>query len=242
MDINTTQDVSISGYVRNNVIIFDDEIQLPEGIKVNVVVPRQATNSSGLCGIWKDDRETEEIVNDIMGSRTMRDDLVKHEQPIDLNQEIKLFLERVHQLFVDIENWFTGEFKITKQVINITEAIGTYQAPLLSMATLQGEKLADIYPVAASVIAAEGEIKIKGWLSQEELYFLMASATTNLKVSIGKGENRIAAGAVIPRPQIYEGIKINGWYWIDNQPKMGAHLFNKTLLLELISQVSDYDF
>ncbi|RKZ46853.1 MAG: hypothetical protein DRR16_15225 [Candidatus Parabeggiatoa sp. nov. 3] len=71
MDINTTQDVSISGYVRNNVVIFDDKIQLPEGIKVNVIVPRRATNSSGLCGIWKDDREVAEIVNDIIASRTM---------------------------------------------------------------------------------------------------------------------------------------------------------------------------
>jgi len=71
MDINTTQDVSISGYVRNNVVIFDDNIQLPEGIKVNVIVPRRASNSSGLCGIWKDDREVTEIVNDIIASRTM---------------------------------------------------------------------------------------------------------------------------------------------------------------------------
>jgi hypothetical protein len=109
------------------------------------------------------------------------------------------------------------------------------------MSTLQGEKIVDIYPVAASVIAAEGEIKIKGWLSQEELYFFMASPTTTLKVSIGKGENRIAAGTAIPRPQIYEGIEVDGWYWIDNQTKMGAHILNKTLLLELISQVSDYD-
>nr|MEC4584952.1 hypothetical protein [Candidatus Parabeggiatoa sp.] len=71
MDINTTQDVNISGYVRNNVVILDDNIQLPEGIKVNVIVPRQARNSSGLCGIWKDDRPVEEIVNDIIASRTM---------------------------------------------------------------------------------------------------------------------------------------------------------------------------
>ncbi|RKZ38193.1 MAG: hypothetical protein DRQ49_14995 [Gammaproteobacteria bacterium] len=71
MDINTTQNVSISGYVRNNVVVFDDKIQLPEGIKVNVIVPRRATNSSGLCGIWKDDREVAEIVNDIIASRTM---------------------------------------------------------------------------------------------------------------------------------------------------------------------------
>ena len=71
MDINTTQDVSISGYVRNNVVIFDNKIQLPEGIKVNVIVPRRATKYSGLCGIWKDDRPVAEIVNDIIASRTI---------------------------------------------------------------------------------------------------------------------------------------------------------------------------
>ena len=64
------QPINFKGYVKNNVIMLYDDIQLPDGIKVNVIVPQNVTKSSGLCGIWKDNRAVEEIVEDIMTSRT----------------------------------------------------------------------------------------------------------------------------------------------------------------------------
>jgi len=64
------QTTNFKGYVKNSVIMLDDDIQLPEGIKVNVLVPQNVTKSSGLCGIWKDKRPVEQIVEDIMSSRT----------------------------------------------------------------------------------------------------------------------------------------------------------------------------
>jgi predicted GTPase len=70
MKIDTMQPINIKGYVKNNVIMLYDDIQLPDGIKVNVIVPPNVTKSSGLCGIWKDNRPVEEIVEDMMTSRT----------------------------------------------------------------------------------------------------------------------------------------------------------------------------
>jgi hypothetical protein len=71
MELNTTQNISLSGYVKDNRVIFNDNLQLPDGIQVNVIVSRQAAKSSSLCGIWKDDRPVVEIVNDIIDSRSM---------------------------------------------------------------------------------------------------------------------------------------------------------------------------
>ncbi|EDN66806.1 hypothetical protein BGP_4133 [Beggiatoa sp. PS] len=64
------QPINFKGYVKNNVIMLYDDIQLPDGIKVNIIVPQSATESSGLCGIWKDNRPVDEIVEDMMTSRT----------------------------------------------------------------------------------------------------------------------------------------------------------------------------
>lgn len=60
-----------TGYVKKNVIILDEKIKLPEGTKVMVSIPEKITKTrSGLCGIWKDDRSSEKIVNEIISSRS----------------------------------------------------------------------------------------------------------------------------------------------------------------------------
>lgn len=64
---------TFSGHAENNVIILDDQIKLPDGIKVTVTLTKPAPQkaSSGLCGIWQDDRPVEEIIRDITGSRSI---------------------------------------------------------------------------------------------------------------------------------------------------------------------------
>lgn len=61
----------ITGHVKKNVIILDEKIKLPEGTKVIVSIPEKITKiRSGLCGIWRDNRPSEEIVNEIISSRS----------------------------------------------------------------------------------------------------------------------------------------------------------------------------
>ena len=61
----------ITGHVKKNVIILDEKIKLPEGTKVMVSIPEKFTKPhSGLCGIWRDNRPSEEIVNEIISSRS----------------------------------------------------------------------------------------------------------------------------------------------------------------------------
>jgi hypothetical protein len=143
---------------------------------------------------------------------------------------------------MDIEQWLTGELQIDRQTIEITEYIGTYPAPSLVISLPQGEQLAEIRPVGARIIAAEGEVDLKGWLGTEDISFYSAAPTTTLKVSLGKGENMMPVGTIVPNTQIYEGIEVDGWYWIDDKERKRAYLLNKELLLKLISRVSNYDF
>lgn len=59
----------LSGHVKNNVIVLDNQVQLPDGIKVKVII-EEAPAPSGLCGIWQDDRPVEKIVEEIVGARS----------------------------------------------------------------------------------------------------------------------------------------------------------------------------
>ena len=60
------------GHIKDNQILIDENIQLPDGIRVEIRVPDEAIEKgSGLCGIWKDSREAEEIVEEVISSRTL---------------------------------------------------------------------------------------------------------------------------------------------------------------------------
>ncbi|MBS0618731.1 MAG: DUF104 domain-containing protein [Spirochaetes bacterium] len=60
-----------TGHIENNSIILDEKINIPEGVKVRIsVTPLAKEVSSNLCGIWKDNRSSSQIVEDIMSART----------------------------------------------------------------------------------------------------------------------------------------------------------------------------
>ena len=61
----------IKGHIENNQVVIDEDIQLPEGTEVKIsVIEKNNSKSSGLCGIWKDDRSTNEIIEDIISTRS----------------------------------------------------------------------------------------------------------------------------------------------------------------------------
>ncbi len=60
------------GHVKNNTIFLDDPVQLPEGLQVKIILfPLQVSSpTSGLCDIWQDVREANEIIEEIYLART----------------------------------------------------------------------------------------------------------------------------------------------------------------------------
>ncbi|MCB0211671.1 MAG: hypothetical protein KDJ52_20200 [Anaerolineae bacterium] len=72
--------LQISGHIKNNMIVLDERIELPDGVKVTIIITDGAiAGASGLCGIWQDDRPVEEIVDDIVSSRSVGRDLPPYE-------------------------------------------------------------------------------------------------------------------------------------------------------------------
>jgi hypothetical protein len=142
------------------------------------------------------------------------------EQRQNAAQNRQLFLERLEQLYEEIQTWLTAEkLQITQQKIEITEEIlGTYMAPQLSISTLENQPLVDIFPIYGFSIVAEGLIGIKGELGKEYIAYLRWGEQTLYNVS---GDN---------------------WYWIVTLSGNQIYRLNKVRLLQLITIVSNYQF
>lgn len=68
--------MNYKGRVKDSVIVLEDEIKLPEGTLVEIIVPEKldknkvkAVNRTDLCGVWQDERSAEEIINEIKNAR-----------------------------------------------------------------------------------------------------------------------------------------------------------------------------
>jgi hypothetical protein len=139
-------------------------------------------------------------------------------------QKIHLYVERIEQLYTDIRAWLAKEnLVVIDTCIEILEQMATYQVTGLSVQTQAGKVLAEIKPAAASVIVAEGRIDVVGWLGTEYLLYMLKH-----RPELGK--------------PLYKGLNQDAWYWIEDSYRNRAHSLEASILLELITLVSDYEF
>ncbi len=62
----------ITGIIKNKKIITDKPLELPDGTEVSILIKdvEPTKEASGLCGIWKDERAADDIVNEIISARS----------------------------------------------------------------------------------------------------------------------------------------------------------------------------
>jgi hypothetical protein len=140
----------------------------------------------------------------------------------------ELYLVRVNHLFDEVNTWLQNEpLQIEPHEIEIGEELtGDYLVPVLTISSVTPpEKLADLKPAGACIIAAEGRIDVEGWLGTEYLAYLI------------DGGPRVGGGR-----KLYEAVKDDGWYWIENNSSRRVHTVNKDILLQLLTEVSHYGF
>lgn len=147
-----------------------------------------------------------------------------------VEQKKQLYLQRVNQLYNQIKHWLSDD---TLQVVEgppvtLQESeLGTYSAKVLAIETPEGDVAIQFKPRGANIVMAEGLIELESWLGKEYLVYMRTGGPT------------LTTPTGVERP-IYQGIDTEGWYWIEDSRRIKAHLLNKTLLLELITMVSDY--
>ncbi|MDM8561970.1 hypothetical protein QUF54_01290 [Candidatus Marithioploca araucensis] len=152
-------------------------------------------------------------------------------------QKKQVYLNRVNQLFGHIKNWLKEESVAVKQQdIEIVEKFtGHYTVPSLSISTQAGQKLVDINPGGAYTLMAEGLLDVEGGFGREHVMYIVEGGPYINKLASDEKDKLI-------RQQTYKDIDDDGWYWIEETLRDKAHFMNKNALIEIITQVSDYEF
>jgi hypothetical protein len=142
------------------------------------------------------------------------------EQKQQGQQQQQIFLQRVNHLLDHIRQWATeAGLDVEPGQVQIREKFtGLYTAPSLTI-SLTGQALAEVVPVSAFVIVADGLVEVRGgWGSREHIAYLLKEG------------------------QSFYPIAHNDWYWVEESSGRKVHRMNKETLLETLSMVSDYDF
>ncbi len=153
------------------------------------------------------------------------------------------YLDNVSKCYAMVEEWLNGKFLSSKQVEYVVyeEASGKYETKKLLVYKNENNQIAELLPVGAWVIGANGRIDLIGNFDQQILVYLKkdikikASTTT----SIGDEEHQEASKN---SRSLYKGFEKAGWYWIEDNKLGKAHALNKDLFFDLLSEVADCEF
>ncbi len=147
------------------------------------------------------------------------------------------FLASLDAIFASIEKWAASAgLKVVKSKISITEErYGTYGVQKLSILNSSGTELAEVIPVGASILGANGRIDIKGAYDKVILVDLNIGGPT-MATTVTVGDHK-----KVHTRHFYRGIDEAGWYWIENKVSGKGHKLTSELFLELLAEVSDYE-
>jgi hypothetical protein len=148
------------------------------------------------------------------------------------------FRTSLARLLADIETWARHqELEVSRCQVTLNEEVyGQYEADKLCLHDSSGKIIAEVVPVAASVIGAKGRVDMVGALDQVILVDLDAGgpAITTTVVVNGQRESRT-------KP-LYRGIQDAGWYWIESHKLSRGRKLDEALFFDLLAEVSDHEY
>ncbi len=147
------------------------------------------------------------------------------------------YIAWLKELHDEVKKWIKKEKLVAQEKdVEINEEIpGRYQAPSLSIQDKSGKEIAELRPVGAWIIGAEGRVDVIGRLDQIHLVYLEPPGP-GISVVVSDDGGKIERNSRI----LFQGVENPGWYWIEDKPRGKAHLINGELFMDLLSEVSDY--
>lgn len=145
------------------------------------------------------------------------------------------FIAKVEHLLSECAQWATDRHLQTRSgtlALN-EERYAPYQIATLEILAPDGQLIAELRPVGASIIGANGRVDLMGTLDTAILVNWNAggpSITTTID----------AGGPISTTTQyLYKGIDSDGWYWVESRRLGRAHRLDAALFYDLLQGVSD---
>jgi virulence-associated protein VapD len=135
---------------------------------------------------------------------------------IDYNAVAERYAERLNALYDSIETWLDKEqYHFERGSVELEQQnIGKYTAPTLTITnTYIKERVAELKPDGALIIAAEGRVEIIGDIDSMYLLYLVSESGIDVDVSTKVGnEPEITRGK---RWNVFRGFQTEGWYFTE---------------------------
>jgi hypothetical protein len=158
-----------------------------------------------------------------------------------MNQNKDIILDRfkknVDELYSQIKSWMDSNGLNTKLLnIEIVEEVsGRYNIDKLIIYNRVNKQIAAIEPVSSRVIGANGRVDLVGKYDKLIIVYLEQGGPELISREIEADQHNTSIS------QFFEGVQNAGWYWIEDRLRGKAHLLDKKLFLDLLSEVSDYE-
>ena len=151
------------------------------------------------------------------------------------------YLDNISVFYTMIAEWLKDKSLFCKEIdYNVNEkASGQYTAKKLVILKNNANPLAEIFPVGAWVIGANGRIDLIGDFDQQILIYLKKDLKRKDSITIPKNEEHY--GVSKSSYSLYKRVEQDGWYWIENKRLGKAHAVNKELFFDLLAEVSDHE-
>ena len=152
-------------------------------------------------------------------------------------ETLRIYRQNVSTLFEQVKTWMEDiPFSTKEESIELNEEkSGRYSISKLVIFDENDHLLAELAPSAAWVIGAKGRMDLVGEFEREILVYL--DAAPSKPVFPSKHDNPEKE-----KFRLYKGIEQDGWYWIESKHLMRSHIVNQELFLDLLAEVSNYEF
>jgi len=153
------------------------------------------------------------------------------------------YLNNISEFYNIVTEWLRDKSLFCKERdYNINEKLsGEYSAKkLLIFKKDASNQIAEICPVGAWIIGADGRIDLIGDFDQQILIYLKK----DIKIKTPTGITTGGKSHDLPENSYshYKGFEQSGWYWIEDKRLGKAHAVNKELFFDLLAEVSDDEF
>jgi len=153
------------------------------------------------------------------------------------SDQVESFRKAVEYLFTEIDSWLAASpLKTRREDMQINEeASGAYNIQKLLIEDAAGKKIAELVPVAAFVLGADGRVDLDGKYDIARILFI-EKIEPSIAMGMTDGGREKASGTLF-----FKGIDKTGWYYIGDALLARAHFVDKELFFDLLEGVSDYE-
>jgi hypothetical protein len=149
----------------------------------------------------------------------------------------KEYVQRVTTFLREATGWCKDHgLAVENGVVTLREELmAEYEAPSLYISK-DGVSVAKILPVGSKIIGALGRIDLIGRVTRHAFLFYVGKGPAISTQTIVGGKTTGSSS----EPML-SGVDGDGWYWIEARVRR-AKLVEESLFLDLLTDVSDYEF